>query len=97
MRYSKEERELFRKYLCKNKIQYFNRDLAWKSALYYFTKLGHFQSVYKCPHCQKFHLTNKRANGGGVPPSYISELADWFGLPLGEFEKVLLSTSAVAF
>lgn len=53
------EKKAHGKLVCKSKVRYYNRDEAWKWAIYYRNALGTQAGVYRCHYCQYYHLSRK--------------------------------------
>ncbi len=78
----KLERKVVGRYICGSKIRYPTRKKAWKSALYFYTSFGTLQSVYKCHHCEKYHLTTKGVIVEQLPPQFKEAFNEWYGAPI---------------
>lgn len=63
--------------ICRTKRKYDTANQALDFALFQFTTYGDYHSPYKCKHCYKWHLPQKRAE---EPTRYfIKKFNKWYG------------------
>ncbi len=86
MELSKYAKKQLQKSKCRQKIKYKTNKLAWKSAFYFFTTYGFFNTAYECKYCECFHLTHQFHT---PPKEFIIMLADWFQLSEDEMCRII--------
>lgn len=65
-------------YICRSKVKYRTKDIAWDYALHFFKIFGDYQTPYKCTYCKAFHLTKRRASPKPCK-KFIRKFNKWFG------------------